>query len=318
MSNTSSRTSTSITSNEPSWLTQSSWQSTTVSETLSVMLQKERRRYYASCDYLGILPQSSSYCSQGAVILDNDDEVEPTTMITITEADRTQLVDWCYKVIDLCKLERETVAMAMDMVDRFLSSNNSSNKTCEENMAYKVLRDRIQFQLLVVTALYVAIKTNEKTVFGSKLFSIISCDLYSISDIEDMELILLSGLSWYISAPTSLQIANHILKLISERLIIRKSTWADILDEVQYQAEHAVRDYYFVTQRPSTVAMAAIFNALDLVEDDRDRQALHSYLLVILLESTEEYYSIEQIMSSKDRLNLALGESDDHGHNNEK
>ncbi|KAL7434408.1 hypothetical protein ACHAXH_003479 [Discostella pseudostelligera] len=317
MSNTSIN-STSITSKEPSWLSQSSWQSTTVSETLSVMLQKERRRLYASCDYLGIIPQSSSFCSQEAVILDNDDEVEPTTMITITEVDRTQLVDWCYKVIDLCNLERETVAMAMDMVDRFLSSNNS-NKTCEEDMAYKVLRDRIQFQLLVVTALYVAIKTNEKTVFGSKLFSIISCDLYSISDIEDMELKLLSGLSWYISAPTSVQIANHILKLISERLIIRKSTWADILDEVQYQAEHAVRDYYFVTQRPSTVAMAAIFNALDLVEDDHDRQALHSYLLVILLESTEEYDSIEQIMTSKDRLNLAVVESDDHdGHNNEK
>jgi hypothetical protein len=65
--------------------------------------------------------------------------------------------------------------------------------------------------------------------------------------------------------------------------------------------------------------MAAIFNALDLVEDDHDRQALRSYLLVILLESTEEYDSIEQIMTSKDRLNLAVVESDDHdGHNNEK
>ena len=39
-----------------------------------------------------------------------------------------------------------------------------------------------------------------------------------------------------------------------------------IKDEVRYQAELAVRDYYFSLVRPSTVAMAAIFNALDQVD----------------------------------------------------
>ena len=42
-----------------------------------------------------------------------------------------------------------------------------------------------------------------------------------------------------------------------------KSTWAFILDEVQFQTEYALRDYFFSTIRPSTVVMAAIFNALD-------------------------------------------------------
>ena len=291
----------------------------TVAETLSIMLQNEQTVYCRrSCDYLLGIRQDRQAVLIGEVI-------PPTSMTMINEADRTQLVDWCYKVVDLFKLEREVVAKAMDMVDRFLSKSNS----CD--LVYKILHDRIQFQLLTVTALYVSIKINERTVIGSKLFSIISCDLYSISDIEDMELSLLCGLSWYISAPTTVQIANHILKLISSHVTIqlRRRTWAAILDEVLYQAEHAVRDYYFVTQHPSTVAIAAIFNAIDRVEEVHCHQAL-STSLIVFIEGESSSYSltggsdycggeavctekeyhrhdwIDQILASKRRLNFLV------------
>lgn len=252
------------------------------------MLEKEQSTYLACKDYLG---------SQSLSALQVHQQFDDGQAV-IKEADRTKLVDWCYKVIDLFKLEREVVAMAMNMVDRFLSKSD----TCD--LAYKALYDRFHFQLLTMTALYVVIKTKNMTVIGSKLFSIISCDLYSISDIEAMEWSLLQGLSWYISAPTSVQIANYILKVLSTHpaIQLQRQTWAAILNEVHYQSEHAVRDYHFVTQRPSSVAVAAIFNAIDLIELDHVRQAFHACLLIYLVSNQEKYDSIWQILDSKHRL----------------
>lgn len=121
------------------------------SEILSALLQKERTIYYSkmNCDYLLDICQEQQAVSIEKV-------APPTSSMAINEADRTKLVDWCYRVIDLFQLEREVVAMAMDLVDRFLSKSN----TCD--LAYKVMHDRVQFQLLTMTALYIAIRvTNE-------------------------------------------------------------------------------------------------------------------------------------------------------------
>ena len=57
---------------------------------------------------------------------DGSDEVTDdrtnTTGIKVTPDDRAKIVDWCYAVIDLYKLNTEHVARAMSIVDRFMSS----------------------------------------------------------------------------------------------------------------------------------------------------------------------------------------------------
>lgn len=89
---------------------------------------------------------------------------------------------------------------------------------------------------------------------SSAFFADMSNGDYSINDIEDMELSILHSLSWRINGPTSIQIAHSILSLVlSHHTNLRESTWGFILDEVRYQTEHAVRDYYSCIQRPSTV-----------------------------------------------------------------
>jgi hypothetical protein len=147
------------------------------SEILSVMICKEQTTVYRSCDYLHDDPELSSVWAIASSPRVVDDMV------------RTELVDWCYIVIDKCQFERETVAVAMDMVDRFLSKPSDSS--------ILMLQSRSQFQLLTMTALYIAIKTQEKStiVLGSDFFSAISQDLYTVQEIEAMELILLKGLS---------------------------------------------------------------------------------------------------------------------------
>jgi hypothetical protein len=252
---------------------------TSVAESLSVMMQKERS-VYRSCDYLK------------EVLVDDG---------VINEEDRTKMVDWCYSVVDICQLERETVAMAMEMVDRFLSNKSST-------VAMDVRRDRIQFQLLTLSALYISIKISMEVALGSDFFASISRELYPVQEIEAMELILLQELSWCISAPTCVQMARHILTLLATHVTLEKTTWAAILDEVEYQAEHAVRDYYFVTQRPSTVAMAAIFNTVNRCGKHESQAIVRAVLSII---KNAEFDSIEVILATRSKLYSVVYGQDD-------
>ncbi len=80
-------------------------------------------------------------------------------------------------------------------------------------------------------------------------------------------------------------------------------SWSVILDEVGFQAEHAVRDYFFVTQRPSTVALAAILNAINQVDEEHDRHAITRALSFFM---SEEFESLEVILTSINRLHILV------------
>ena len=214
---------------------------TAVAASLSAMMEKELT-VYSCTGYLNMIQSSSN-------------DSNPNTMTMITSNDRMALVDWCYGVVDHCQYSRETVASAMDMVDRFLST--PSNSTAD-----KALRSPDLLQLLVVTALYVAIKLNERVVMSSALFAEITRYVYTVEEIEDMERTLLSGLSWRCCAPTASQIGHSILSLILPHVDVSDASWGYLMDEMIYQIEYAVRDCYFCTQRASTIALAAICNAV--------------------------------------------------------
>lgn len=176
------------------------------------------------------------------------------------------------------------------MVDRFLSRPSCS--------AQAYLNDRKKFQLLVITALYTVIKFTEPDAFGSVDFAEMT-RMYSAQDIEDMELTLLCGLEWHITAPTSLQVAYHILSLILPCVELEESTWGFILDEVKYHTEFAVRDYYFSTKRTSTAALAAIFAALDQVDDLQECQDTWTGLLLV---AGKYFATPQELIAAKNRL----------------
>lgn len=255
-------------------------ETTAVAESLSVMIQKEQTCYKLRHHYLDDPPS----------FLPGDDK----TMM-VTETDRTKIVEWLYSVTDQCHLDRETVEIAMDMVDRFLSSKSMSTSCVTKHF----LHDRGQFQLLTLSAFYIAIKLNESIAFGSNMFSEMSHGVYTVDEIEATEIILLHGLSWRVNAPTSSQLAHHILSLVLPHCPnIEESTWGFILDEVRYQTQIAVRHSYFTTQRPSTVALASIFNTLEQINEQDRRAMLHALILVW----NEDLASHAQLQSTKNRL----------------
>ena len=224
--------------------------------------------------------------------------LHPSNPNMISADDRTKLVDWCYSVVDHCQLSRETVASTMDMVDRFLSL--PSNSVDAARVSDEALRDQSQFQLLTIAALYSSIKVHERVALSSDLFAEICSRTYTAEEIEDMERILLSGLSWRCHSPTAHQIGLSILSLILPYVDIPEVTWGFIIDEMKYLTELAVREYYFSTQRTSTIAVAAIFNAISVTSTKECEDILTDFLRVIM-ESFEFDHS-KHIAAARTRL----------------
>ena len=255
-----------------------------VAESLAAMIKKELTIYSCHEGYL------------------NPPESDPT-MITVH--DRMALVDWCYEVVDHCQFSRQTVASAMEMVDRFLSMpSDSDSGNAVARVSHEALRDQTKFQLLTVAALYTSIKVNEEKAISSDLFADMCSQFYTAEEIEDMERTLLSGLSWQCHAPTAYQIGLSILSLILPYVDIPEVTWGVIMDEMKYLTELAVRDYYFSTQRTSTIALAATFNAISDTSTKECREVLGAFLRVIM--ECFDFDHSNEIAAARARLSLLI------------
>ena len=206
--------------------------------------------------------------------------LDPSDPTMITAGDRTKLVDWCYDFVDHFRYSRETVASAMEMVDRFLSSPTDSADAAR--VSDEALRDQKKLQLLTVTALYISTKINEKVAISSDQFSEICHHIYSAEEIEEAERTLLSGLSWRCYVPTAHQVGMSLISLLRPYVEeIPQVTWGFLIDEMKYLTELAVRDYYFSRERASTIALAALLNVLNNTTD-RLQELLGAFLRVIV------------------------------------
>jgi len=236
-----------------------------VADTLTAMIEREQPTVCSCRDYVGYLNPSDP------------------TMITVD--DRKKLVEWCYHFVDHCQLSQQTVASAMDMVDRFLFTTSISNSAAADAVkvvSKEILRDQNKLQLLTITALYVAIKVNERVAVSSDQLAEMCRRVHTTGEIEKMERILLSGLSWKCHAPTAHQVGLSILSLVEPYVDVPEETWEILIEETTYLTEVAVFDYYFSTQRRSTVALAAIYNAIGDMRSKGHQEQLRAFLSMIM------------------------------------
>ena len=253
-----------------------------VADSLSAMLKRE---------------QSTFSCHDGYI--KNFFTSDPNM---INAGDRRALVDWCYGIVDHCKFSREMVTSAMEMVDRFLSV--PSNSVDAARVSDEALRDKNIFQLVTVTALYTSIKLNGRVVISSDQFVELCNHLYTVEEIEGMERTLLSGLSWRCHAPTAQQFGMSIFSLILPYVDVPEVTWGFLIDEMTYLSEVAVREYYFSTERSSTVALSATLIAICSTGTHQRRQLLEAFSRVIM--ETFDFDHPSQIAEVKTRLHSLI------------
>lgn len=246
--------------------------SASVAESLSVMLENEKLMHGKKCDYLA--------SSDGA---------------KITKDDRGKIADYFHNVATKLKIDRDVAASTMGVMDLFLS-------TASDATAKRALFDRRTFLLVSVAAFCICAKMNTQENFHNVVFR---GGRFAMGEIIAAELSILSALSWRVNAPTSLQMAHHMLSLLSHVLDSSQATWKCILDDVRIQTEDAVKDYFFASQLPSTIAMAAISNALDRNELRLQASALSALPPPL---ATDSFAALEDLLVAKNRLLTLTGQ----------
>lgn len=203
--------------------------------TVSVMRMKEESDYRCE-DYVTLFAQSHSEHAEAVLC-------------------RKLMAEWCLEVVDQCGLQKETAAIATNMLDRFLATQKGTKE---------VLKSRYLFQLASMTTLYTAIKVHEPEAVTPETCVRLSRGVFTVQEIEEMEVTILSAVQWRTNPPTPLTFVHHFLEIVppehKDRLLI--------YELAKVQTELVVPDYSYVTKNPSSMAYAALCNAVAFLEVD--------------------------------------------------
>lgn len=207
-----------------------------------------------------MLSQEDAYICKDYILRDRDCDDASSVLsedeVLFNRACRSAMLRWCNQVIDFVKFQRETVEYALSYFDRFQTAS-----------AMEAYRDRPNFQLAFVTCLYLAIKLHEPTTMSPEIFSRLSQGEYRIPDIEQMEATILQALAWRLNPPTTLAFVREFLALLPTSQL-PATLMHTVYDLAQVQTELTLEDYRFSSIRKSTVAVAALMNALESLRSD--------------------------------------------------
>jgi len=205
---------------------------------------------------------------------------------------RGKLSNWCFQVADHCQIDHETVGIAISYLDRFLSTK----------LGNPALQCRKTFQLATMTSLYMAVKIFEHEVIEPSEFALISRGVCTEKDITDMEMNILFALGWRVQPPTALSFVRHFLALISSFHEIDELMLHNLYALSQLQINVSVNEYYFVSVKPSTVAVASILNSADAVANSILSKSLPSSFVATLRKQGLIWVPEREIKHVQDKL----------------
>jgi len=206
-------------------------------EQLEVMRRQEDTTYFCT-DYL-----EENICPQ-----------------MIDELCRSKMLKWCFQVADCGLCQRETVVVAISYLDRFLSSGTPR--------AMDVIKTRKTYQLASITTLYMAIKLFEPFELDIAGLVIFCKKAFTIKDFAQMENDILSALNWRVHGPTVISFLEHFFALIPTTSTQNITAWQGLIRISKQYTVLTSDDFFFVTQKPSTCAIAIISNSLKHIPHD--------------------------------------------------
>lgn len=166
----------------------------------------------------------------------------PQSQRDINATMRGILIDWLVEVAEEYRLEGETLYLAVNYIDRFLSH---------------VPVNRSKLQLVGVTCMLVAAKYEEIHPPAVDEFVYISDNTYKREEILHMEGMVLNRLNFELSVATAKVFINRFLKAA-------KAGECDSTTEMlcKYLCELTLQEYSFIKYRPSEIAAAGLRLAL--------------------------------------------------------
>lgn len=174
--------------------------------------------------------------------------------LDITSSMRSILVDWLVEVSEEYKLNVETLYLAVNYTDRFLSQMS-------------VLRGKLQ--LVGTASMYIAAKYEEITPPDVNEFVYITDDTYTKKQVLRMEHLLLKVLDFKMSPPTINWFMSHFLRFIK----IHSGIESRVENLSRYLAELTLIDAdTYLMYLPSQIAASAIYLALYTLDKEWTEQ----------------------------------------------
>ncbi|KAL7500446.1 hypothetical protein ACHAWT_008645 [Skeletonema menzelii] len=216
---------------------------------------------------------------------------------------RDKICEWCYNLVDHYELARESVSVAMNIVDRYVSSRFITSQT---------------YTLVAVAAIHIAIKLVSPWKLRMNHLLDLCAGKFTAGDIASMELTLLSSLSWRVHPPSAVEFCTQLID--SSFTESTPHAIHDLQDMARYLNELAVCDYFFVTRKPSSVALASIMCAIELTNnqiDPRDKDRFTSRVAQAALDvSDEEVIQCYKTLRVTYRKNVLVS-NDEEAHDGE-
>ncbi len=159
----------------------------------------------------------------------------------LTPAMRAMMVDWLVEVHLEFRLLSETLYLAINVLDRFLSTCSAKKKPIAKG----------RLQLIGIASMLIASKVEEINEVSIEDFIYISSSAFTREDIVKMESSVLNTLGFNLTMPTSL----HFLRRFS------KAARADTIVHTmaKYLIELALVDYVHLQFLPSMIAAASVY-----------------------------------------------------------
>ena len=180
---------------------------------------------------------------------------------TITADDRHALCSWSYEIIEsLSNINSEIACIGMSYLDRFMATSSPRAKAA--------LTTRHVYQLATVACTVIAIKNRGGIKhLGSDFVSDIVCHgLYTIDEIDGMEMEVLQALRWRLNGPSPHEFIDAIVGLLPASSFEGGTDYALSLrllsKHSKLHVEAAVLDYDLAIQLSSNLAYAAILTSL--------------------------------------------------------
>merc|ERR1719343_79022 len=173
----------------------------------------------------------------------------------VNEACREKMALWFYQVIEFCNFNRTTANIAMAYLDKYVGTKEGSLS----------LLDRREYQLSAMCCFELAVKTYEPHLLDLKILSELSHGAYSQSELQKREHEILTALRWRMCPPTASCFASYYLDLLPQN--IPSALTEQIKYVSMFQIENSIKDYSFLSYRPSEVAFSSVLNAISIVQN---------------------------------------------------
>ena len=184
---------------------------------------------------------------------------------------RQQMFDWSFAVVQSFQLPREVVAIAFDILDRYVASECREvamelRKGQRQSSSYfthdidDIGLTREDFQLFAMVSLYMAIKmtaTYQKMPLNCLID--MSRGFYSVHDIESTEREILRRLNWYVNSPTIMSYCRLYAGLFPSDVLQSTPNFPLNLEaSCQVLSELALADTYFLNKSNASIALAVV------------------------------------------------------------